>query len=550
MSNQKILKIVVPTSYELSEFIKGCSAEDNTLLFNYGEALLKTHKATVCQNIESTKVNNLTKSIREKEQKLDKLRRMIMKSNDDKEKITREKEEDIMELKTSYETNITIVKTKAKHEYSKKLDDINKINIDKLRSLANSNQLEVQLLNDKIRKNLNLIDGERERVREETSSQYDKIISHLNTQIQNLEAKLDKDREQGNQSLILMEKERKHARMEAGVHYDKMISNLESQIKKSEHEKNTAVLRLEEERKINDEKIHKERNNILSKLDPILQYYSYDNMIDKGNKGENMIQKILKKYYNNAVINDVSGEAHNGDIHFILNNMKCLIEVKREKTVTSKDIDKFLDDIKTQCANINCGLFISLEAENIPKKGSFFVEVICNIPVLFLYLYNNDCIRYAVNILRSLSETFSMKTKKEIISSEFQRTIKKLVSNQYSVLMLEKKRVNSVIKQLTKTIQELKNGQSNMEKSIKSVLSFYDDNEDMRNDEIKKEIKEIKEMKLYTQDQMEKLEKWTIKHDKPPKRNEVMTILNLNYYDTSKVSMRKLQNILKQNITK
>ncbi len=222
--------------------------------------------------------------------------------------------------------------------------------------------------------------------------------------------------------------------------------------------------------------------------------------------------------------------------------MKCLIEVKREKTITAKDIDKFLNDIRTQCAYVNCGLFISLEAENIPKRGSFFVEVICNIPVLFLYLYNNDCIKYAITILQSLSETFSMRTKKEIISTEFQRAIKELISKQYSALMLEKKRTDNIIKQLNTTIQSLKKGQMNMEKSIKSIVSFYDDNEDMKDDSLHKVI----DASPYSKEQMEKLERWTIENDRPPKRDDVMKILSITHYDINqKGSVRTLQNILR-----
>ncbi len=619
MSKQKSIQLFVPTDYEISEFIKGCNAKDSSLLIDYGEALLKSHKTILSHKVESSQVIELNKAMSDKELKLDQLRKMVKKLKNGEEKAKREYEDNVIELKADHKTELinkekqtSYIKTKAYNEFQRHLEEINKIHTTKLAALNSSNQKETQSLNSRIsklcnekhdehNKNLAIVDDERKKAREDAIQQCEKIISTMESQVKRIESekisallkaeqrekeltlKLEREREQRNESIVrgqnvildkfskfykeenesrtknsaVVETERKKAKEEASIHYNKIVSNLEKQVQKLENEKATVllkgekrekelILKLEDEREKKDSIIKESQQVILDKINPLLKYFQCDNMIDKGNKGENMAIQILKKYYNNAVIKDVSGEAHSGDIHMTLDNMKCLIEVKREKTISSKDIPKFLDDVKTQCSNINCALFISLETENIPKKGSFYIEVICNIPVLYLYLYNNNCIKHAINILKSLTHTFSMKTKKEIISTEFQRTIKELISNQYSILMLEKKRIDSVIKQLSITIQSLKKGHDNMDKSLKSILSFYDDNEDMRNDDIKKEIKETLP---YTDEQMEKLEEWTIKNDKLPTRDNIMKILNLNYYDTSKKgSVRKLQNILKERL--
>jgi len=617
MSKSKRIHLIVPTDYEISEFVKGCNAKDSSLLIDYGETLLKSHKTILSHKVESSQVIELNKNIGEKELKLDQLRKMVKKLKNGEEKAKREHEDDIIELKADHKTELinkekqtSYIKTKAYNEFQKHLEDVNKIHTTKLAALNGLNQKETQLLNSKISnlcsekhdehsKHLVIVDDERKRARNDANKQCEKIISTMESQVKRIESektsallkadqiekeliiRLEKERELRNESIIrgqnvlfdkfdkfykedgeartknsvVIETERKKAKEEASNNYNKIVSNLEKQVQKLENEKAVILLkgekrekelnlRLDDEREKKDSIIKESQKVILDKINPLLKYFQCDNMIDKGNKGENMAIQILKKYYNNAVIKDVSGEAHSGDIHFTLDNMKCLIEVKREKTISSKDIPKFLDDVKTQCSNINCALFISLETENIPKRGSFYIEVICNIPVLYLYLYNNDCIKHAINILQSLTHTFSMKTKKEIISTEFQRTIKELISNQYSILMLEKKRIDTVIKQLSMTIQSLKKGYDNMDKSLKGILSFYDDNEDMRNDEIKKEIKETSP---YTYDQMKKLEEWTVKNGKPPKRDNIMKILEMTHYDINqKGSVRKLQNILKQ----
>ena len=71
-------------------------------------------------------------------------------------------------------------------------------------------------------------------------------------------------------------------------------------------------------------------------------------------------------------------------------------------------------------------------------------------------------IKYAINILKSLTYNISMKPKKEIISGEFQRIVKEVISNQYSTLTREKKRIDSVINQLRDTIKTLQTSKDNI----------------------------------------------------------------------------------------
>jgi hypothetical protein len=127
---------------------------------------------------------------------------------------------------------------------------------------------------------------------------------------------------------------------------------------------------------------NKEKESGLNHLDKIVKYYDFENNIDKGNKGENKIQEILKSFYNHSSIKDTSGKSSMGDFHFsIPSSIICLIEVKNKKYVEEEDVTKFVFDMNHNKSKVNCGLFISILSEHIPTKGSFHIEFI------LLYIY-------------------------------------------------------------------------------------------------------------------------------------------------------------------
>jgi len=429
-----------------------------------------------------------------------------MQQTHKKEELTKQfYDEKVTELNNSCDSQISIIKKRANNEYKKHLDDVNQIHIRKFETIDESHKKETQLLNDRINT-----------LRNETHNIHDR-------------------------NQLMVEKEKDKIKTSLELQHSKLISMLEKSLSTKETTITDLTQIREKERKAREKEKEKEREArekaikeaqdiVLNKIDPILKYFQHSNMTDKGDKGENIIRQVLINNYNDASIVDVSGNAHSGDIFFLYNSLKCLIEVKRKKMVTSEDIVKFLSDIETQRSNINCALFISLESQNIPKKGSFCIEVINNIPVLYMYFHDINCIKYAINVFQYLVHTFSKKTNKEIISNEFQRTVKDLISQQYSALVLEKKKIDTVIKQLSSTLQILKKEQYNIDKSLSHITLFYNNNQEM------KEIKEIKEEEetekiKYTSEQIDILKKWIVENNKLPLKNDVMKILNLNFYD-------------------
>ena len=117
---------------------------------------------------------------------------------------------------------------------------------------------------------------------------------------------------------------------------------------------------------------NKERESGLNNLDKIVRYNDFENNIDKGTKGDNKIQEILKLFYNNSSIKDTSGKTSMGDFHFsIYISIICLIAIKNKKYVKEEYVNKFVFGINYNIHNVNCDLFISILSEHIPTKGAF-----------------------------------------------------------------------------------------------------------------------------------------------------------------------------------
>lgn len=130
------------------------------------------------------------------------------------------------------------------------------------------------------------------------------------------------------------------------------------------------------------------QNILLKALEPVTKFYG-GTALEKGNGGEVAVREILisSKSYDEAIIEDVSGHAANGDIIFTWKKMRCLIEVKNKSYITKDDIDKFMRDV-TQTNNINCALFISLQSNNLPGKSRELLQLdyINGIPVLYTFM--------------------------------------------------------------------------------------------------------------------------------------------------------------------
>lgn len=127
----------------------------------------------------------------------------------------------------------------------------------------------------------------------------------------------------------------------------------------------------------------------------------------KGAFGENFIENYLTDKFSNSRIIDTSKETASGDILFLFDNLKVLIESKNVQVLKKDDIDKFYRDIevRTNKDEINSALLISLNETNLVNGERYFhFEIRNRIPVIMIsnVFNNNSFIRMAILTLHHL----------------------------------------------------------------------------------------------------------------------------------------------------
>jgi hypothetical protein len=278
---------------------------------------------------------------------------------------------------------------------------------------------------------------------------------------------------------------------------------------------------------------NKERESGLNNLDKIVRYYDFENNTDKGNKGENKIQEILKSFYNNSSIKDTSGKTSMGDFHFSIPSITCLIEVKNKKYIKEEDVNKFVFDINHNKHKVNCGLFISLLSEHIPTKGSFHIEFIHgNMPVIYLYLNDINSIKFSIDTLVFLVSNISNKNDSENnVDIDLQKSIVSLIHKNFTMMNNETSRIDTIINMLEKQIHQLHITKKNIISSIDHVKDFYNNNVgyEYNPPQLDKDT-----IHGYTQDDIKKLKEWISKNNKAPLRKDIKAILKLSNNDVNK----------------
>jgi hypothetical protein len=149
--------------------------------------------------------------------------------------------------------------------------------------------------------------------------------------------------------------------------------------------------------------------NINSLNDKFSNYFDkiFKGNTEKGNYGEDFIENYLIDKFTNSKIIDTHKESAKGDIFFVFDKIKLLIESKNVQVLKKDDIDKFYRDIELQTSknNINCALLISLNDTNLVNgKRHFHFEFKNNIPVIMISnIFNNtEFIRFAILTLNYL----------------------------------------------------------------------------------------------------------------------------------------------------
>ena len=168
--------------------------------------------------------------------------------------------------------------------------------------------------------------------------------------------------------------------------------------------------RLAEVDTMNHEQLSNKLDLLNTRITPLVKPYEGTNK-QRGDNGEALVFEYLFATFKSAIIKDVSGNAHQGDIYFVLNNIKCLFEIKNEVKISLADIEKFKRDVaeRSEQLAINCAVFVSLQSGRFPGKPNeeLCIDVEKGIPVVYIYLLPNQLsiLNYAIYYLQNLLST-------------------------------------------------------------------------------------------------------------------------------------------------
>jgi len=162
--------------------------------------------------------------------------------------------------------------------------------------------------------------------------------------------------------------------------------------------------------KYNDENKYNNINQNIDTLNKKMSNYFekiFKDNTAKGIFGEDFIQNYLADKFSNSQIINCTKETASGDILFIYDELKLLIESKNVQTLKKEDIDKFYRDIEVRSAknDINSALLVSLHDTNLINGHRIFhFEIKNNIPIIMIsnVFNNNEYIKMAIILINNL----------------------------------------------------------------------------------------------------------------------------------------------------
>ena len=213
-------------------------------------------------------------------------------------------------------------------------------------------------------------------------------------------------------------------------------------------------------------------NNLNDNLKPIYKFYAGTNM-EKGNLGEKYVYNLLSNngYFKDGIIEDTSGQTSRGDIYFKWKKLKCLIEIKNKDYITKEDINKFKKDVLLSSKSlneVNSAILISLRTNNFygQTRENIKLEIVNNIPHLYIYLKNNDDIEYAISYLEFINNNKIDHTEKNMILLNYFKQYYNLVStsikNYETRITLLEKEIKKLYKEYALYKESLKNIEPNI----------------------------------------------------------------------------------------
>ena len=246
---------------------------------------------------------------------------------------------------------------------------------------------------------------------------------------------------------------------------DALIQNLQERLANAENN-----IRIKDEE-------FREQINTLVKLESLIGKGSTIDNAQKGNFGEEFVNKHILNWYPESIIIDKSHEDKKGDLHWFIDNneFKCLVEVKNVQYVRPEDVSKFKRDMKETIANdeINCGLFVSLKTETIPNIGKFSVEYINGVPILFVcgIYVEVELLRFAFSVIIKLASLYikssEFQEKSDDITNKFENDAKNFISDSFN----EWSKLNVIYKTNEDSINKLITNNTNMKSLMDLVIS-------------------------------------------------------------------------------
>jgi hypothetical protein len=548
MDSKKELVLIMPAEYQTTDFVKSCTPEENALLVNYGEGLLKHHNNLVNKKVSDVHIRKLNQTVQNKEQMIDKLK-------SEHETQQKSAKSDVVSIQQKYLQKIEQLNSNietAQHKYQTHIKQLKDSALNEKKEITQNfkehHLLQTGTMNTLHEKEINTI---RNRTQNEILAERAKFRQEIEQLINELST-LKKERI----GIIEIERKRIHDELHGSyqIGIDKQteqVKYFQNEISELKKEHNSAI-KIEKERVSDD--LHqsyqlaikqqsaqinylqtemKQKEQGLHNLDGIMKYYQSDNAT-KGAKGENRVQVIIKEYYKNCSVNDTSGTPHSGDLLLTLQNidLRCLIEVKNKKVITEADINKFIHDISECKNNINCALFISLITDNIPNKGNFYVEIRNNMPVIYIYLFDPSSIKFAIETLSFLNLKFSQTTSTEINNQELNSDTIELIYSEYTTLQQETSRIDCIIKGVEKQLHQLKLSKKNLNNRVEKISGYYSRYISMKPTDapavnaVAVPVISDEVNAKYTEEDLEKIKKWINEKKTIPLKDQIRTIIN------------------------
>lgn len=405
------------------------------------------------------KIADLLKENKEISVKLEEINNNFDKNVNERVKEIKEK---YLEMIKENEDMARLEIKKERDAYKKNIDEAVELEKNRYKHLQNIYQQDQQEYNNKI----NIIKLELKDEKDQAKKKYQERLETYKISFQEEIKRLN--------DIIINDKKE-------FVEEKKVLNNkimvLEEQILQALNNNNNAV------QQFINENISRHTLDLSSQIklisDPILKFYGGTNM-EKGNLGECFVENLLKdNTFSDAIIEDVSGQTGAGDRLFKWRKLKCLIEVKNKRKLTRDDLEKFTRDVATSAESLraNCGLFISLLTNEYPGRSRELIQVdyVGTIPVIFIYVTNQNQIIYALACLEKL-----------VIADKSDHTQDiKMLANYYvnyrTSISESQKNIDKMIqirerelKYLRKELENYNNILDDLEKNYPSVAKFID----------------------------------------------------------------------------